>query len=269
MLLEGSYRSDVENVLDAFKFVRRDMIHQGEIEVHETVLQHILSAATLPSYGLRSMEKYIERRYPRAVKVSNMHLHQHHPCIHQKYMKMSDDSVLSPERIDAIIEACSTPSATRGSNQRVITDPTMIFVNTAETAVELAISLREGGLDCAEFHKLNGNRQEGLQLFREDAMQVLICTDSAARGLDLPQVRHVIQAEFALNVVQHLHRIGRASRAGVEGRATCFFDSKSELLVNSIQTGSIEGSFSRRRGLRKKWRKLSHKEDTNTDTGYK
>lgn len=256
MLLEGSYLGDVEKVLDAFKFIRREMIHEGEIEVHETVLQHILSAATLPSYGLRSMEKYIERRYPRAVKVSNLHLHQHHPCIHQKYFRVSQDSVLAPERVQAIVEACSTAGATP-LDRRDITEPTMIFVNTAETAAELAACLRDSGVDCAEFHKLNNNRQEGLKAFRDSEMQVLICTDHAARGLDLPHVRHVIQAEFALNVVQHLHRIGRASRAGVEGRATCFFDDKSEVLVESIQLGSIESSFSRRRGLRKKWKKVN------------
>lgn len=261
MLLEGSYLGDVENVLDAFKFIRREMIHDGEIEVHETVLQHILSAATLPSYGLRSMEKYIERRYPRAVKISNLHLHQHHPCIHQKYFRMSQDSVLAPERVQAIVESCSTASLS-GTTPRNITEPTMIFVNTAETAAELAVYLRDAGLECAEFHKLNMNRQEGLKAFRDGEMQVLICTDHAARGLDLPHVRHVIQAEFALNVVQHLHRIGRASRAGVEGRATCFFDNKSEVLVESIQLGSIEGSFSRRRGLRKKWKKVNRVDDT-------
>ena len=54
-------------------------------------------------------------------------------------------------------------------------------------------------------------------VFQENAdltWPLLVCTDSAARGLDIAAVGHVIQAEFALNVVQHVHRIGRASRAG-------------------------------------------------------
>jgi superfamily II DNA/RNA helicase len=60
-------------------------------------------------------------------------------------------------------------------------------------------------------------RREQLQAFQENAdltWPLLVCTDSAARGLDIAAVGHVIQAEFALNVVQHVHRIGRASRAG-------------------------------------------------------
>ena len=77
------------------------------------------------------------------------------------------------------------------------------------------------------------------------------------RGLDLPSVEHVIQAEFALNVVQHLHRNGRASRAGKKGRATVIFDDSSIDLVQSILSSdgdnerSIESSFSRRRGFRR------------------
>lgn len=47
-------------------------------------------------------------------------------------------------------------------------------------------------------------------------------------------MRHVIQAEFATNVVQYLHRIGRASRAGRAGKATNFYDESSADLVNSI-----------------------------------
>jgi superfamily II DNA/RNA helicase len=81
------------------------------------------------------------------------------------------------------------------------------------------------------------------------------------RGLDLPDVEHVIQAEFALNVVQHMHRNGRASRAGKQGRATIIFDNPSSDLVHSVLSnagpeggeggGTIDASFSRRRGFRR------------------
>ena len=77
--------------------------------------------------------------------------------------------------------------------------------------------------------------------------------------LDLPNVRHVIQAEFASNVVQYLHRIGRASRAGILGRATNIYDEKSVDLVGSIlsdgEEKKIDQSFSRRRGFRQKIKK--------------
>lgn len=64
--------------------------------------------------------------------------------------------------------------------------------------------------------------------------------------------------EFAPNVVQHLHRIGRAVRAGREGRAVNFYDAGSEDLVESLRIAgdeSLDRSFSRQRGFRKKIKK--------------
>lgn len=138
---------------------------------------------------------------------------------------------------------------------------TMIFVNTADTASRLAIELGKAGVRSAEYHKFvsDADKQESLRLFREEEVSVLVCTDHASRGLDLPNVRHVIQAEFAGNVVQYLHRIGRASRAGVLGKATNIYDDKSADLVTSILSDSeekkIDQSFSRRRGFRQKIKK--------------
>ncbi len=64
--------------------------------------------------------------------------------------------------------------------------------------------------------------------------------------------------EFAPNVVQHLHRIGRAVRAGREGRAVNLFDLGSADLVESLRLAgdaSLDRSFSRQRGFRKKIKK--------------
>ena len=129
----------------------------------------------------------------------------------------------------------------------------MVFVNTASDALLLAAALRVEGVENVEYHNNVAQpvRLESLRQFRLNEVSVLVCTDQAARGLDLPNVRHVIQAEFALNVVQYLHRVGRASRAGVMGGATNYYDEQSETLVNSILSQStVERSFSRRRGFR-------------------
>jgi superfamily II DNA/RNA helicase len=136
-------------------------------------------------------------------------------------------------------------------------ESTMIFTNTAENAQALSAALREKKIPCEEYHKLvhHEDRLIGFQKFAEGKSSILVCTDAAARGLDLPGVKHVIQAEFALNVVHHLHRIGRASRAGALGHATNFSDARSRDLINSILSEgddeSIDQSFSRRRGFRR------------------
>jgi len=69
---------------------------------------------------------------------------------------------------------------------------------------------------------------------------ILICTDAASRGLDLPYVRRIIQHEFATNVVQHLHRVGRASRAGAPGIAVAIYDASNTDLLAAITKNTLE-----------------------------
>lgn len=163
----------------------------------------------------------------------------------------------------------------------------MIFLNTAASVQTFARLLGDAGVDCTEMHALldKSTRDSNLQLFRDSQQRILVCTDACARGFDLPQVRVVVQAEFALNVVQHLHRIGRASRGGVQGEAINFYTPSAQLLVQSIlgasdldkevdleeernkaaaktEATSIEKSFSRRRGFRQKIKK-ANKEKNN------
>lgn len=61
-------------------------------------------------------------------------------------------------------------------------------------------------------------RIETLRKFTSGELKVLICTDLASRGLDIPDVSHVIQLDFALNAAQVLHRTGRTARAGASGK---------------------------------------------------
>jgi len=102
-------------------------------------------------------------------------------------------------------------------------------------------------------------RDRTLRSFAAGACRVLVCTDLAARGLDISGVGHVVQFEFATNVVGHLHRLGRTARAGSSGRATHFFEPGADLpgLVRAATEAGVplEEAFSRKRGLRKKIKK--------------
>ena len=120
---------------------------------------------------------------------------------------------------------------------------TMIFANEVETVQILTKKLNLLGLTCVEYHKLllpsiKSNNIEG---FYNGIYKILVCTDSASRGLDLPYVKHIIQSEFATNVVQYLHRIGRCSRGGKVGYATNFYEigTSSEVLVQTILNNNL------------------------------
>jgi superfamily II DNA/RNA helicase len=137
---------------------------------------------------------------------------------------------------------------------------TMVFTNTAASCKAAHATLQSAGISAVPYHKdlTLPERAENLAAFRSGDVPVLVCTDLAARGLDIPDVTHIVQFEFALNVVQHLHRLGRAARAGRRGAATSFWDSKSAELAKSVRAagvaGTMDDSFSRRRGFRKKFR---------------
>ena len=79
-------------------------------------------------------------------------------------------------------------------------------------------------------------------------------------GVDVPGVTRVIQAEFAGNAVDYLHRIGRTARCGAEGRVTNLFGETNEELIRAVRDAEsrgepIEGAFSRKRSFRKKFKK--------------
>jgi len=266
MLLDGSYKRHVEQVMDAFKVTRRNMIREEILDINSKILQVILSAATIPTSGELSIEKYVKKKFPTAYRISNTHLHKHHPRISQSFVKTRNTDLFDEDFIGQVVDAI------KGSKELIgdtVHDPTMIFANTAEDATKLAVLLRETGIDCAEFHKrlLPDERENNIAGFRNGTIRALVCTDHAARGLDLPFVRHVIQAQFASNVVQHLHRVGRASRAGSLGKATNFYCEASSNLVNAIasdKSDNVDQSFSRRRGFRNKLKRATSLHETTT-----
>ena len=90
---------------------------------------------------------------------------------------------------------------------------------------------------------------------------ILVSTDAAARGIDLPGITHVIQADFATAAVDFLHRIGRTARAGKGGKVTSLFKAEDAALAQVLQRyitegKPVEGCFSRNRSFSKKYKKF-------------
>jgi superfamily II DNA/RNA helicase len=78
---------------------------------------------------------------------------------------------------------------------------TMVFTNTVDAANSVSDILRRAGIPCILYHRENSleERANNLQSFRENG-GVLVCTDAAARGLDVPNVSHVIQVSSTSGV---------------------------------------------------------------------
>jgi ATP-dependent RNA helicase DeaD len=97
----------------------------------------------------------------------------------------------------------------------------MVFTNTKHNADYIARNLGKVGIDAMALHgNLSQNqRTRVLEHFHKSQKFVLVCTDVAARGLDIKNVSHVYNYDSPKNSTDYVHRIGRTARAGKEGKA--------------------------------------------------
>ncbi|MFQ6370143.1 DEAD/DEAH box helicase [Shewanella sp. YIC-542] len=101
---------------------------------------------------------------------------------------------------------------------------TLVFVNTKEAATRLGAELMLDGISHAVFHGdcTQGARNRALAGFAAGNVRVLVATDIAARGLDIPALPRVINLELPVEAEDYVHRIGRTGRAGLDGEAFSF-----------------------------------------------
>ncbi|MEO6282132.1 MAG: DEAD/DEAH box helicase [Dyadobacter sp.] len=100
-------------------------------------------------------------------------------------------------------------------------ESTLIFCNQRDSVERISAILKEEGIDCAFFHgKLEQeDRERTLIRFRNGSVQYLAATDLAARGLDIPDVKHVVHFELPMKADEFTHRNGRTARMMAEGTA--------------------------------------------------
>ncbi|MEV8094988.1 DEAD/DEAH box helicase [Kitasatospora sp. NPDC085879] len=102
----------------------------------------------------------------------------------------------------------------------------MIFCRTKRTAADVAEQLTKRGFAAGAVHGDlgQGAREQALRAFRNGKVDVLVCTDVAARGIDVEGVTHVINYQCTDDEKTYLHRIGRTGRAGASGTAVTLVD---------------------------------------------
>ncbi|MGW1194041.1 DEAD/DEAH box helicase [Streptomyces sp. NPDC002559] len=102
----------------------------------------------------------------------------------------------------------------------------MIFCRTKRTAADIAEQLDRRGFASGAVHGDlgQGAREQALRAFRNGKVDVLVCTDVAARGIDVEGVTHVINYQSPEDEKTYLHRIGRTGRAGAKGIAITLVD---------------------------------------------
>lgn len=297
-MLEQGFQNDIGKLLHPMlyrkKTVDKDEYKGGKLKLVEGAPQVILTTATMTPavrrlldkpdlpftpkkvYGKQTDEEdgspnSIKIALPRDIRVLTAPgLHRVVPRLKQVFVNVG-----SADKLSLLVDVVAGGERQkREKHQRGDHLPlTLVFCNTVSSARAAEHALSESGVTSLCYHgDLNSDdREDNLEQFRKageggigDA-SVLVCTDIASRGLDVPQVDHVVMFDFPLNPIDYLHRAGRTARglssSGAnannsaikrgEGKVTALVTKRDRVLATAIEGAvqrgeSLEGLSSRK-----------------------
>ena len=114
---------------------------------------------------------------------------------------------------------------------------TIVFTQTKADANSLILSDKiKQDIEVMHGDIAQNQREVTMKRFKEGKFKVLVATDVASRGLDIPNVDLVIQIEPPKETETYIHRSGRTARAGANGTAITFYTSKTKILIEQIES---------------------------------
>jgi ATP-dependent RNA helicase RhlE len=116
-------------------------------------------------------------------------------------------------------------------------DLSLVFTRTKHGADRLTKALAQAGFAAGAIHgnKSQGQRERAIKAFKSGEIKILVATDVAARGLDIPGVKHVYNYDLPNVPENYVHRIGRTARAGRDGRAVAYCSAEEMAELKAIQ----------------------------------
>jgi ATP-dependent RNA helicase RhlE len=135
------------------------------------------------------------------------------------------------------VEKREKPALLAATLQSIELDQAIVFTRTKHGADKVVRQLAAAGIEAQAIHgnKSQPQRERTLAAFRNKSLHILVATDIAARGIDVPGVSHVINYELPNVPEQYVHRIGRTARAGADGLAISLCDSEERSFLRDIE----------------------------------
>jgi ATP-dependent RNA helicase CshB len=124
----------------------------------------------------------------------------------------------------------------------------IVFANTKDEVVGIAKYLREYGIECVEIHGdvSDRGRTQIIKRIRSGHVRYIVATDLAARGIDLPEISHVINANIPTHdLTFYTHRAGRTGRTGRQGYCISFVDDSDQNAISRLMNQNIDFKFMR------------------------
>ena len=199
-MLDMGFTPQIEMIL---KFVPKD---------HQT----LLFSATLPNDIVRISQRYLTKPVRISVGSTTVPIAK----IKQETIQLNQENKYN-ELIDQLLSR-------KGS--------ILVFVKTKRNADRMVKRLKEEDHSADAIHGdlRQSKRDRVINAFKKGAKRILVATDVAARGLDIPLIQHVINYDLPQVPEDYVHRVGRTARAGSEGSALTFLTRNDRLMWNAI-----------------------------------
>jgi superfamily II DNA/RNA helicase len=180
--------------------------------------QTLLFSATMPPPIKKLADKFLSN--PKYIEVSR-------PASSNLNIAQHKVAVTSRNKRDVLRQLLRTDNVSTA----------MIFCNRKTTVRELAKSLKAGGFAAGEIHGDMDQpaRIAELDRFKAGDVNILVCSDVAARGLDIKGVSHVFNFDTPWHPDDYVHRIGRTGRAGATGRAFTFVAPEDAEAIENVE----------------------------------
>lgn len=141
------------------------------------------------------------------------------------------------EHLGLVCEERDKPDLLRSLLHALKAERVLVFVHRTETAEIVASKLEHHHVEVAQLHGAfdKHKRKAAMDAFRSGRAAVMIASDVAARGLDIPKVTHVVNLDVPTLSKAYLHRVGRTARAGDTGVAISFFTKEETQLARRFE----------------------------------